>query len=130
MRMTVSTSVKPVLLGGGGTAFKVAVCLFCRYALRSHLFSQKKFLALSPLLASRHALPSTANDRFVIMDLERIPTEYGESTYLLIPCTPECASLVSRNRTRLESRFIIRSPREIFEKRELFPLRTHHRKDL
>ena len=130
MRMTVSTSVKPVLLGGGGTAIRVALCLFCRYALRSHLFSPKKGLVLSPLLTSYHALPNTANDRFVIMDLERLTTEYGESTYLLIPCTPECASLVSRNRARLESRFIIRSPREIFEKGELFPLRARYRKDL
>ena len=131
MRMTVSTSVKPVLLGGGGTALKVALRLFARYALRSHVFSREKALRFAvPLFSSFHALPDSKDDKFTLMDLERLPVEYGESTYLLIPCTPEYTSLVSRHRARLESRFIIRSPKEIIEKRNLFPLQENHRKDL
>jgi predicted ATP-grasp superfamily ATP-dependent carboligase len=130
MRMTVSTSVKPVLFGGGSTALRVALCLFFRYAHRSHVFSHERSLSLRlPIFASFHTLHTSNGDGFALMDLERLTMEYGEATYLLIPCTDECADIVSKHRTQLESKFIIRSPKEIFEEEKLFPLKEHNRKD-
>ena len=130
MRLTLSTSVRPVLLGGGSITLKTALCLFCRYSLRSFVFADERTFSLRlPIFSSFHALKESTSDEFILMDLSKLPVEYGESTYLLIPCTEGHRSFVSRNQKELEGRFIIRTPHQIFEEKELCPLKAHHRKD-
>ena len=130
MRFTLSTSVRPVLLGAGSLTLKTALCLFCRYSLRSFVFADERTLSLRlPIFSSFHTLRESTSDEFILMDLSKLPVEYGESTYLLIPCTERYTLFVSHNIKKLEGRFIIRTPRQIFEEKELFPLKAHHRKD-
>lgn len=127
MRLTLSTSVRPVLLGGGGVALKTATCLFFRYSLRSFVFSDEQTLSLRlPIFSSFHALKESTSDKFILMDLAKLPIEYGESTYILIPCSEKYVLFVSRNQKALEGRFIIRTPHQIFEEKDLFPLKAHH----
>lgn len=129
MRSTITMSVKPILLGGSFETIKTATLLFLRYSLCSCVFVQKTtFISrFVPFILCR-ALPNQ-NDRFLLMSLEHHTQEYGESTYLLIPCTNIHRRFVERNLETLEKRFIIRYPEEILAKRKLFPI-TAKGKDL
>ena len=131
MRSTVSISVKPVLLGGGKLSMKIALSLFLRYMVSSCVFSKELpiYRKLLPIVRFKE-LPKSKNDKLTLMALDHFVKEYGESTYLLIPCDKEHAALVSRNREALENKFIIRSPEEILAQRELFPLAATGGKDL
>lgn len=130
MRSTVSVAVKPVILGGGRLAIKTAFSLFTRYMLSSCVFSEElPFYRRLLLFARFRELPKTKNDTLTLMELEHFVNEYGELTYLLIPCTKALAAFVSRNRDALEDKFIIRSPEEILTQRELFPLVATSGKD-
>lgn len=130
MRGAVSVSVTPVLLGSGSLSIKVAWSLFWRYFLVSNLFDRSVPLHLKLLtFISARKLSPSLDDRFTFMTLERFTAEYGDSTYLLIPCTEEFQSFTERNRDSLENKFIVRSPEQILAQRELFPLVSQHGKD-
>lgn len=123
MRMTLSMSVKAVLLGGGGLTFRVAFSLFTKYMLSSHVFSCKApFYRRLPFFSAFHSLPDPQNDALTLMALEHLQREYGESTYLLIPCDELSNAFVSRNKEYLERRFIVRYPDDVFSAKNVFPL--------
>ena len=122
MRTTIMMSVKPILLGGSATAIRTATALFLRYSLSSCAFVSQATLLyrLLPFVLCR--ILSNTDDCFVTMALDHFTREYGESTYILIPCTDAYRRFVERNRDTLEKRFIIRYPEELFVRGELFPL--------
>ena len=130
MRGAVSFSVTPIMLGFGNMTLKTARSLFFKYFLVSNVFDRNArfYIRLLPFVSFVRLAPSQS-DSFTLMALDRFTSEYGDSTYLLIPCTEEFKSFTERNRDALESRFIIRSPEQILEYRELFPLATSHGKD-
>ncbi len=121
MRRAIRTSVVPVLLGLDGASYRIAFELFWRYGIISNIFAQKRTLAsyFTPFI-SFYTLPLSQNGEFIIMSLEKFCTEVGEITFLLIPCNDFYEKFVEKNRTRLESRFIIRRADEIGER--LFPI--------
>ena len=131
MRSTVSVAVKPVLLGGEKLALKIALLLFLRYMVSSCVFSKElPFFRKLLIFARFKELPSSKNDKLTVMALEHYANEYGDSTYILIPCDEEHAELVWRNKEILENRFIIRTPEEILYQREIFPLSSTGGKDV
>ena len=121
MRTTIMMSVKPIILGTSAEALKTAFSLFRRYSLSSCVFDIKvPFIYRFIAFISQRKI-SSSDDRFITMSLDHYIREYGESTYLLIPCTEEHIRFVERNRDALENKFLIRSPEQILGQGELFP---------
>lgn len=111
MRAAISTSVFPVLLGDGKVSRRAARRLFMSFNLTSTVFDKKRS-ALSYLscISRFSPLPPNSSDEFVLMSLDKIFEEHEEKTLLLIPCTEDYSDLVARNKSRLEKKFIIRTP--------------------
>jgi len=130
MRTTIMMSVKPLLLGNSAKSLKIAFSLFLRYSLSSYIFVKDIpfFYRFIPFVSCLR-LSESSDDRFVFMSIEHFTREYGESTYLLIPCTEKYRDFVDNNREILENKFIIRSPDEILNRSEIFPI-TANGKDL
>lgn len=62
-----------------------------------------------------HAVRHGASDRLMVTALQDFAEQldHADLIFYLIPCTEEYANLVWRNRTELESRFVIASPQEM-----------------
>lgn len=123
MRRIIYDSVVPIILGNEKLAYKIAASLFFRYGLVSNIFAESRsFASHFAFFTLYHTLPSSKNDCFVLMSLDRFYTERGESTYLLIPTNEEYAALIKRNLENLERKFIIRDSDDVVGKRDVFPL--------
>ena len=111
MRDVVMSAVRPLLLGQGKSARRVAWRLFAEYGVISTLLDFKRTLGtVFYPFSSFRCLPAPVSEEFIIMSLERLSDESGELTLILIPCNRFFDELVKRNRERLEIRFILRSP--------------------
>ena len=130
MKNTIAWSVKPIILGDGRVASRLAFFLFFKHWLRAAVFGRRRTPPLaSPLFAKYRKIPDI-KDEFLIMTLERFAEESCEwSTLLLIPTTEEYRRVVESNRDRLEKRYIIRTPESIMENDELFPVGQKLRKE-
>ena len=124
MRDVVMTAVRPLLLGGGRVARETAVRFFMEYRVFSVLLDRKR--PLFSLFTSFTQLPDTRSDEFLLMSLERLGDELSDVTCLVIPCNEEFEAFVKRNRERLETRFILRSPELACE---VCPVKGSVRKD-
>ncbi|MCI6502750.1 MAG: hypothetical protein MSA49_05940 [Clostridia bacterium] len=115
MNTTIATAVLPFLLGGGPVAYRTALRLFFRHGLFSVVFARKKTLFSHPRWISRFfPLPDGSADDFIFMTLERyIAEEERDRIFVLVPCTPESEAFVKRNRSRLESRFVLKTPNNV-----------------
>jgi hypothetical protein len=122
-RSTISASVTPIILGGTPMAYKTAAHLFFRYGLISNIFATSQTLASRLVFFTRfNPLPESRNDCFALMSLERFYVEQGESTYLLIPADRDQEDFVKRNSDALETKFILRRPKDVMCDGDIFPL--------
>ena len=111
MKEVIYSTVTPLLLGYGSVSKKTAWRLFACYRLISTVLDQKRSLgSFFSLFSVFRRLPPSANDDFLLMSLEKLADENSDTICLLVPCEKSYADFVERNRSRLEVRFILRSP--------------------
>jgi len=123
MRDVVTSAVRPLLLGCGKVARQTAWRFFAEYSVTSTVLDRRRtFGSYFSLFFSFRSLPCSDSDEFIIMSLERLADEMGDLTLMIVPCTPFYRELVKRNRERLETRFILRSPEKVCNVR---PSRPH-----
>lgn len=123
MRDVVTSAVRPLLLGYGKVARQTAWRFFAEYSVTSTVLDRRRtFGSYFSLFFSFRSLPCSDSDEFIIMSLERLADEMGDLTLMIVPCTPFYRELVKRNRERLETRFILRSPEKVCNVR---PSRPH-----
>ena len=114
MRDVVTSAVRPLLLGYGKVARHTAWRFFAEYGVISTVLDRERSLgAFFPLFFSFRLLPRSNEDEFIIMSLERLADEMGEITPIIVPCSSFYHDLIKRNRERLETRFILRSPEKV-----------------
>lgn len=120
MRDVVTSAVRPLLLGYGRVARQTAWRFFAEYGVMSTVLDKKRTLgSYFSVFSSFRLLPSSESDEFIIMSLERIADEMGELTIIVVPCSPFYRDFIKRNRERLETRFILRSPEKACNVRPL-----------
>ena len=107
MKYTVRSTVMPLLLGFGKTSIKTSWRLISKYGLLSTILDKK--FSLGSFFVFRK-LPDSSSDEILLMSLERIADEHSDMTCVIIPCEPKYAKFVLKNKSRLENRFIIRTP--------------------
>ena len=107
MKYAVRSALMPLLLGFGKTSIKTSWRLVTKYGLLSTILDKK--FPLGSFFVFRK-LPDSKSDEILLMSLERIADEHGDMTCVIVPCEPKYVKFVSRNKSRLENRFIIRTP--------------------
>ena len=111
MKYAVRSAVMPLLLGFGKTSVKTSLRLTAKYGMIPMVLDQKRALgSFFTLFSSFRRLPDTDSDEILMMSLERLADEYCDMTCVIIPCEERYKKFVSRNRARLESRFLLRTP--------------------
>ena len=111
IREAVSCSVVPMLMGDNKSSRRLARRLFWRFSLRSNIFDSQASSALRFMLSAKFRPLPEQGDEFTLMSIERFAYERDGMTFLLIPCTRKARDFVERNRSDLENKFIIRSPK-------------------
>lgn len=126
MRDVVTSAVRPLLLGYGKVARQTAWRFFAEYGVTSTVLDRKRTLgAYLSLFFSFRPLPDSESDEFILMSLDRLADEMGDLTLLVVPCSPFYFDFIKRNRERLETRFILRSPEKACNVRPSRPHITH-----
>ena len=102
----------PVLLGLSIETVETARRMYHTHNVVSHVFCEHVPLATRISLCMKfHTVTHTSGDRLMVMALEDFASKYQNTDVLLylIPCTEAYANLIWRNRTELESHFVIAS---------------------
>ena len=111
MKYAVRSAVMPILIGFGKTSVKTSWKLIVKFGILPTVLDKKRSLgSFFASLSMFRKLPDTDSDEILLMSLERLADEYGDMTCVIIPCERYYENFVSRNRARLESRFILRTP--------------------
>ncbi len=114
MKDVVTTAVHPLLLGCGWTSIAVSWRFFAEYKAMSTLLDRKRtLLSHLSLFSSFRLLPPSDSDEFIIISLERLADELEDIAPMIVPCNKFYREFVKRNISRLESRFIVRSPERV-----------------
>ena len=127
MRDVVLSAVKPLLLGCGKTALGASLRFFAEYGAPSVVLDKKRTLGsyFYPFSSFRY-LPPSESDEFILMSLEKLCDDMPEVTFLLVPCNGLYREFTERNLSRLESRFILRTPDRVCD---VTPSPQHTAKD-
>lgn len=111
MKYAVRSAVMPILLGFGKASIKTSWRLIAKYGILPTILDKKRSLgSFFTLFSMFRRLPDSDSDEILLMSLERISDEYGDMTCVIIPCSLPYERFVSRNRAKLENRFILRTP--------------------
>jgi predicted ATP-grasp superfamily ATP-dependent carboligase len=100
----------PVLLGFSQETVETARRMYQTHRVLSHVFCDRIPLPMRLSLCMKfHTLTHTTGDRLMVEALEDFASRFQNTDVLLylIPCTEAYANLVWRNRTELESRYVI-----------------------
>ena len=109
--------IVPVLLGFSQETAETARRMYQRYKVVSHVFCESVPLPLRLSLCMKfHLISHRSGDRLMIEALDDFvkKLEKTDALLYLIPCTEAYANLVWRNRTDLESRFVIADRRQMY----------------
>ena len=105
----------PVLLGGRPSAAgRLSARLYARHGVEAHWFGRGWHPLLS-IYARRHPLSVPFSEetdgilRRMLFDFEKAQRHVGGLS-CLIPCSPEAARFLERNRDGLEERFVLLPP--------------------
>lgn len=107
----------PVLLGYSPEAVETARRMYHSHNVISHVFCENVPLPLRISLCMKfHLVTHTSGDRLMLEALSDFVALYEKTDALLylIPCTEAYANLVWRNRTQLESQFMIADKPEMY----------------
>ena len=110
MKYTVQSSVSPLLLGFGKTAAQTAWHLFAEYGVFSTVLDRKRTFAAHFTPFSHFRLLPDVSDEFIVMSLEKYADEHSDKTCVIVPCNEYYGKFAKRNASRLERRFLLRSP--------------------
>ncbi len=104
----------PFLLGGGQASRRLSAKIFFKYRISPFILSKKLSLLdlLCPWCSKIPLTPTTSRD-ILCQELLDLARREPQVLHLLIPCTPEYAQAVEKNRSLLEETFIIRRPSEL-----------------
>ena len=100
----------PVLLGFSQETVETARRMYRKHNVVSHVFCDRIPLPLRISLCMKfHTVTHTTGDRLMVEALSDFAKRFQHTDALLylIPCTETYANLIWRNRTELESRFVI-----------------------
>lgn len=105
-----SGEIVPVLLGASVEGMRTARRFFRKYRVLSHLFCD--FVPLSARLTTCvkfHTVRHTAGDSLMLTALTDFANGLTQADVILylIPCTPDYANLIWRNREALEHYYVI-----------------------
>ena len=112
-----ASEIVPVLLGFSQETAETARRMYHKYKVVSHVFCEYVPLPLRLSLCMKfHLLSHRSGDRLMVEALDDFVKrlEKTEALLYLIPCTEAYANLVWRNRTELESRFVIADKQEMY----------------
>lgn len=105
-----SGEIVPVLLGASPEGNRTARRLFGRYHVLSHLFCESvPFSARLTCCMKFHVIRHTSGDSLMLTALLDFARQLGQADLILylIPCTPDYANFVWRNRAALECNYVI-----------------------
>ena len=111
-----SGELVPVLLGVSHEAVETARRMFRQYHVVSHVFSDRIPFSLRLSVCMKfHSVRHGIGERLMVTALQDFAEQldHADLIFYLIPCTEAYANLVWRNRSELESRYVIASPREM-----------------
>lgn len=97
----------PVLLGGDLNSYNVARAFHEKYGVVTHVFGR---YPIGPTMNSKivnfHTIEKMDNDDIMVAELRSFAEKNINRAMILLGCTDDYASMIIRNRARLEDRFI------------------------
>lgn len=112
----IKSTVLPVILGNGAEAHKISAHLFASCEITALICGKKSSVRDFFSTYSRFERLSESDSPEILRDeLIGIAKRYSEYLLLLVPSNDEYKDLLEKLSEELETRFIIRSPNDLFK---------------
>ena len=107
MKAKTEINLIPVLLGGDLNSYNAARAFHEKYGVVSHVFGR---YAIGPTQNSRlivnHIVPQMDSDDIMVTELRNFADKNPDAAMILLGCTDDYATMIMRNKERLEDRYI------------------------